>query len=218
MRPYLVYCSARDGRCLAGLYGPTRHFDVAINNWSAAGKTWDTAGVDHAFGEDLEKLEGAARLLGRRMLDYQAVALLDDDVEISLPALDNLFAAGCALGLSIWQAALTRDSTWSYRVTRQQDRSLVRLTDIVEIMMPVFSRAALERFLPTFSENQSGWGLDFLWAERLGHQGLAVFDRFAARHRRPITSGQRKMRNGSTSNQEYEALRKKYGIQNKQAY
>ena len=52
-----------------GTAGADRRFDAAVNNWSAAGNAWDAGGAEYAFGEDLEKLEGAARLLGSRLSD-----------------------------------------------------------------------------------------------------------------------------------------------------
>ena len=191
MRPYLVYVSARDGHCLAGLYGPTRNFDVAINNWSAAGNAWNTCGVDCAFGENLEKFEGAAPCWAVECCATKPLRCWMTTLKSRFPRSTTCLPPAAPWGCRSGRRHSTRDSTWSYRVTRQQDNSLARCSEIVEIMMPVFSRAALERFLPTFAETQSGWGLDFLWAELLHYRGMAVFDCFPARHARPITSDHR---------------------------
>ena len=37
MRNYLVYVSAKGGKCLAELFGADRLFDVAVNDWSRRG-------------------------------------------------------------------------------------------------------------------------------------------------------------------------------------
>jgi hypothetical protein len=63
-----------------------------------------------------------------------------------------------------------------------------RFTDFVELMGPVFSRRFLERCLPTFDANLSGWGLSFVWPRMLGEglQRCAIIDDATVTHTRPF--------------------------------
>jgi hypothetical protein len=67
---------------------------------------------------------------------------------------------------------------------------------LVEIMMPVFVHEALLAVWQTFSESQSGYGLDLLWPKVLKNKGLAVVDCVQARHIGPVNSGSWRMPNG----------------------
>ena len=119
--------------------------------------------------------------------------MLDDDIEANGDTLARLFKAGDALGLSLWQPALTQDSVHSWKHTQQVAGSFVRPVKMIEVMAPFFSRDALARCLSSFSETQSGWGLDFLWPKLLGYQGLAILDALPISHHREVTSGERRM-------------------------
>ena len=65
----------------------------------------------------------------------------------------------------------------------------MRYVNSVEIMMPVFSRRALESTRHLFAESVSGWGIDLVAGkivrERLG-TCPAVIDLVVARHLKPI--------------------------------
>jgi len=57
-------------------------------------------------------------------------------------------------------------------------------------MVPIMTRRAFELLRPSFTENQSGWGLDYYWASqieaRLGCDCIGILDAVPVRHARPI--------------------------------
>ncbi len=63
-----------------------------------------------------------------------------------------------------------------------------RRTGFVEIMMPAFSRRALEMLLPTFDLSVTGWGwgLDSVWPKLLGYENVGIIDGVTAVHTRPV--------------------------------
>jgi hypothetical protein len=58
----------------------------------------------------------------------------------------------------------------------------------VEIMIPGFSRSALERLLPTLDESETGWGwgLDSVWPKLLGYEDVGIIDGTPVLHTRPV--------------------------------
>ena len=64
---------------------------------------------------------------------------------------------------------------------------LVRYTNFVELMCPVFSRSFLQICLPTFEASFSGFGLDHIWSQLGGRVPgrIAIIDDIAVAHTRP---------------------------------
>jgi hypothetical protein len=67
-------------------------------------------------------------------------------------------------------------------------RCHARRAGFVEIMVPCFSRAALERLLPTLDLTTTGWGwgLDSLWPKLLDYRNVGVIDAAPVLHTRPV--------------------------------
>jgi hypothetical protein len=63
-----------------------------------------------------------------------------------------------------------------------------RWTGFVEIMVPAFSRAALEKLQPTLdlSDTGWGWGLDSLWPKLLDYKNVGIIDGTPVVHTRPV--------------------------------
>ena len=209
-RPFLVYCPASGGRFSPRLFGQNRLFDVAINDYSGkldqvpAEAEWKFADRDH-------KWPSVSRNLAKIDRGYQLYAFLDDDLEITTEQLNRLFLIGVRQHLQLFQPALTADSQCSWPLLKQVPWTYLRPTRFVEIMTPFFSAAALQTCWPTFTESQSGYGLDFLWSSLVA-EGKAVVDAIAVRHSRPVQSGEWRMANGSTPGEELARLLARFGI------
>ena len=135
-----------------------------------------------------QKFIGAQRLLQRdpfwRAYDY--VWLPDDDLATDQDEIDELFARTAALDLELGHPALDWHSHYWHVVMVRSPSFCARYVDFIELMGPVFSHGFLERCLPTFDENLSGWGLSFLWPHMLG-PGLrrcAIIDDATVTHTR----------------------------------
>ncbi len=128
-------------------------------------------------------------LADRSIFDnYEYVWFLDDDIEIPFENVDAFFMAIAKLQLHLAQPSLTADSFCSFKATVHDPACVVRYTNFVEIMMPAFSRAALQTCIDSFDKSVSGWGLDYAWAKRLGYpeRKIAIVDAIVARHTKPI--------------------------------
>ena len=118
--------------------------------------------------------------------DFDHVALVDDDLALERGTWDDVFAAMARTPLVVAQAALTEKSTHVWPVTQVDRECSYRVTDFVEVMAPVFTRAALERAMPYFLEERYGWGLEAMWSALFAPIG--ILDAVPMVHTRPIGS------------------------------
>lgn len=209
-RRFLLYCPTEGSQYGGEFFGSDRLFDVALNDWTGVGEGLDQA--DYAFAERGHKWPCIATNLPKLHRKYDLYAFFDFDIEITTRALNRLFLIGEALGLDLFQAGLGERSYCSHRSLFVKDRSLVRPVNFVEIMMPVFSRRALDRCAPTFRESESGYGLDFLWGNILNYQNMAVVDAVVAEHPRPFHSPRWRTSAGLTPAEEMEIVMRKHGL------
>lgn len=163
-----------------------------------------------------ELLDAHPDLLDR----YSSFWFPDDDISANTDTINRIFGYCCALQLDLAQPALTTDSYYSWPQLLKRDDFLVRYVEFVELMVPVFSRKALKICLPTFDENRSGWGLDWVWPKLIGNEGqrsIAVIDATPVKHTRPL--GGELYKNNPEMNPQNEAARifSKYKIANVKA-
>ena len=117
---------------------------------------------------------------------YASVAIVDDDLELGALSWDDVFDAFEKTPLVIAQPALTYGSFSPWRVTRADSACSYRVTDFVEVMVPLFTRASLAACLPFFHEDRNGWGLEALWSNRF--KPIGILDSVPITHSRPVGS------------------------------
>src|SRR4051794_21984765 len=130
--------------------------------------------------------------------EYDYVWLPDDDVFVTQDAISRLFASAERLGFELFAPALHESSWFAHFITMRNPSFGARRTGFVEIMVPGFSRAALERLLPTLDESTTGWGwgLDSVWPKLLGYERMGIIDAVPVIHTRPVGV----MRDGDLAN------------------
>lgn len=191
-RPYLLCIrSGRSPRYLNWLnFGKARGWDLLISHY-ALPETGLEQRADILVTGGLTKLSTIVDIAKdeRAIFSrYKAIALFDDDLVINFDDVDKMFNAFSRHQLLLGQPALTHQSYHSFRETLFCPSFSVRFTNLVEIMMPIFSASAFERCLPTFTEVTSGWGLDWVWPHILGapKDRVGIIDDILVRHTSPI--------------------------------
>jgi hypothetical protein len=202
--------SCPKGKCEAELFGSNRIYDVAINDYT--GSNINPEEAEYKFSIDEWKYRHLKKDLSNIVFNYKACAFFDDDVCISAEDINKLFLLGESLNLNIWQASLTKDSYSSWQHLYVRENSHVRLTNEIELMMPFFSKSALQICFDTFDANYCAWGIECVWGVRLNYDKICVVDSIPVKHVRPICSGSRIMPNGMTPHQEAHMVFAKYGI------
>ncbi len=120
--------------------------------------------------------------------EYDRIWLPDDDICTNQGTISRMFAVARAVGLDLFAPALHEGSYFSHFITMVNRRFAGRWVGFVEIMVPGFSRPALERLLPTLAESDTGWGwgLDSVWPKLLGYEGVGIIDGTPVIHTRPV--------------------------------
>lgn len=131
----------------------------------------------------------------------------DDDIQMDAATINALFDAMRRYDLKIAQPAL-RMSYFTWQHTLYDRYSKLRYTNFVEMMVPCFSREALQKVLFTFNENETGWGTETHWPLLIDATScdMAIIDEVSVVHTRPIQSGQ------EFHNRELAAYLHKFGL------
>jgi hypothetical protein len=145
--------------------------------------------------------------------EYDYFYFLDDDIEIDTISINQLFLLSRAMGSWISQAALSRDSFCSWPMFKQADNSWCRYVGQIEVMSPLFGKAALRQCLSSFIGNKSSWGMDSVWPKILGYpkDKLLVFDTVIMRHTLPVGGGELYQKIGVDPHDEWNAITRQYG-------
>jgi hypothetical protein len=120
--------------------------------------------------------------------DYEHIWLPDDDILASQDTISRMFEAAAALQLKLFTPALKEDSHYGHYIIMRNRNFFARRVSFVEIMVPGFSRPALEQLLPTLDLSTTGWGwgLEPLWGKLLDHRDLGILDAVPVLHTRPV--------------------------------
>jgi hypothetical protein len=177
LHPQWIAAGRRDFDLFVSYYGrePRRYADDADYYEVRRGPKWPC-------------LAGLLREHAAVVEGYDCVWFPDDDLAADGPTIDRMFAYFHAHRLNLAQPALTHDSYYTWRTLLQDPDCHLRYTRFVEIMAPMFSRAALRVCARTFTESPSGWGLDWVWPKLCRDaslERLAVIDATPVRHTRP---------------------------------
>ena len=169
----------------------------------AEARTWDI--IVNYFGDDPDKYRSgdAVRIDSKGpkwpalsaliqanaplIADYERVWLPDDDLRCQCDDVNRLFEIFEREKLDLAQPSLRHESYVAHMAVLHNGSFRLRYTNFVEVMAPCFTAAALTKLLPTFDENLSGWGLDYVWPMLLGPEAnVAIIDDVQILHTRPI--------------------------------
>ncbi|MBU4524560.1 MAG: hypothetical protein KUA37_13585 [Desulfomicrobium sp.] len=116
--------------------------------------------------------------------NYDYVFFIDDDLIFNFEDISNFFQLTSIYKLDFSQPSLSKDSHCVWKCFFNARSGGFRYTNGVEIMMPCFSKKALNAVLPYFVYSVSGFGLDLFLAkkasERLFKSG--VIDDIVVKH------------------------------------
>ena len=152
----------------------------------------DQSGIDCQVGDVITgpKWSGIRELLNSwdGWRDYDYIWFPDDDIAASPDAINRLFDVAAALRLDLFAPALDDASHYAHFIAMRNTSFFGRWVGFVEIMIPGFSRAALEKVLPTLdlTETGWGWGLDSVWPKLLDYENVGIVDAVAVTHTRPV--------------------------------
>jgi hypothetical protein len=140
------------------------------------------------------------------------LCFMDDDIEISVSALNKLIDAAYVYALDAFQAAVHPDSYHSFRFNELKSGIEIEFVDWVEIMMPFYRKQLFDAAHEFYETNISSYGIDQyaipFHQQILGMTKTAVIHIVSMKHLKPVTDGCKVFSNGLTARQEAELLRK----------
>jgi hypothetical protein len=181
--------TGRDFVCQGKWLAGKRAFDIMLVNYS------DTPNKHREFadfyyetpGFKLEIISKAVTAHADIVRSYDTVWLPDDDLRIETEAINRLFEIFHGYRLALAQPAVGNYNL-SHLITKRRVYSVLRYVNAVEMMCPMFRTDVLFALLDTFCLTRSGWGVEWVWSERLAQKNIAVIDAVSVHHTRPIES------------------------------
>lgn len=137
---------------------------------------------------------------------YNYIFIPDDDLYITAEDLNRFFVIVEKYNLQISQPSLIG---WaSLPITLHHPGNVLRYTNWVEIMCPCFSSSAFKKCSETFSENDTNWGIEWLWTKALDFpkDQIAIVDSSIIAHTRPCFFGDTYRINGNNFEKAYGEL------------
>jgi hypothetical protein len=173
------------------------NFDLAVLNWSGAalGNLQDAAYVENINGPKWKIVgEFAAK---HDLSNYEYNWVMDDDCLTTFENVESTFNFCKENNLDLAQPALTADSHRTWPSTFHIEGAKMHITTTVEIMAPIFSRAAWPECSAHFSKMPLGvgYGLEGYWSKIVGSVGgntkyggkIAVIDLYPVVHTKMVT-------------------------------
>jgi hypothetical protein len=217
MRDYLVVVRAGEKSLHPKWLGVERNWDLVVSYYGDNEDAYVSSEylrVD-CKGSKWSGLAGFFTSAVFRWQNYRYIWCPDDDLDATWLSINHFFEICDSIKAELAQPALDWSSYWSHRITLRNTSFSYRATTFVELMAPCFSSQFLTRVLPTFTENNSGWGLDSIWQRYLNKDKLFssyIVDATPITHTRPVGSANHGVGNGISPHGELELLRTKYKL------
>jgi len=173
--------------------------------------------ADHYFAQQGVKFQLIHALAQRHpelFARYELIWCPDDDVAAETHSINQFFRLMERHGLQLAQPAIAQGDA-AFKALRRHPDYLLRYTGYVEVMCPAFTHDAFQKVLPTFVENISAWGIDWLWTSMFRPSEAAVIDAVGVHHTRPLQAGgvhKLFAARGINPQADYNAVIKKYGL------
>lgn len=111
---------------------------------------------------------------------YEAILVMDDDIEISADKINALFKLRETRNFDLLQSAFDRRGKISHKITEFNPCASVRLTNFIEVTCPIFSHRALTAFLAEYDPAVNATGVDWWFCNiverNFGLKTIAISD------------------------------------------
>lgn len=136
-----------------------------------------------------ELIDHVIKEYGETVGRYANIWCPDNDIRADTLTINRMFELFHKYALQLAQPAISGGEV-SYQTLRQHPGVVLRYSPFVEVMCPLFTRAALWRVAPTLLESRSGWGLDLLWPRFFSPHEMAILDAVGVEHTGPLGRGE----------------------------
>lgn len=191
MKEYLIISPLGDKSICEGWLQQNPNFDIIFlyygdNQSIAESYLKYTPHIYSAKGTKFSLIKSFIQNNLKFISQYSYIWLPDDDVEISTQEINRLFEFAKKWNLSICQPSM--NGYVSHEITKPVENSLLRYTNFVEVLAPLFNLESLLKIYSTFDENYSSWGFDYLWSYLIESpkDKIAIIDDIIMTHTKPV--------------------------------
>ena len=159
-----------------------RNFDVVLYVYS--GKILDDR-VDFTKYRKGFKFENFNDFSKRcDVFNYEAVWIVDDDIQMAAPDINRMFDMFSRYGLQIGQPAFQVGSQTPMSLCIVDDSYHLRYSNFCENGVVIFSADALKKCLPIMRDIKTGWGVEYLFYKLIGEPdtGVGILDDVTCHH------------------------------------
>lgn len=167
-----------------------RSFDLMLVYFGDR-EEYDFCDAEYAFRKKGFKWQLLECLLAEHretIVQYERIWCPDDDIRSSGDDINRLFELFETHHFELAQPAIASGEV-SYESLRQAPGALFRYSPFVELMCPVFTRAAFLKVSRLFKESQSGWGIDWVWSQWFPKYKIAIIDDVGVHHTGTLKRG-----------------------------
>jgi hypothetical protein len=118
---------------------------------------------------------------------YKFIWIPDDDLQMSVRDINNMFGIAKKYNLNLSQPSLY-DQYSSRKILLNCKECIIHYTNFIEIQAPLFNKETFNKIKHTLMDPdiKSAWGLDYIW-EHMIKERLAVIDYVIMKHMRPMS-------------------------------
>lgn len=187
MRKNLIIVRAGDQSLHRQWLGEDRNFDLFISYYGDDPESFrhEAEYFDSMKGPRWPAHDKICQERWEEISRYDYVAFACDDLAAEAENWNRLFIACRKYRMHLAQPSITGwPNIW---ITRPRRNCLARYTDFVEVMCPVFQIDILEALRDSFGESRSGWGLEYIWSNRLPWPDyrMGIIDEVKVDHTKP---------------------------------
>lgn len=193
------------------------NFDLMVVYYGDNGKKYERDGILY------DQAKGTKFLIMHQMCErhmyffenYDAILIPDDDLYITGKDWTRFFKLFHAYNMKLAQPSIIG---WQcIPLSAHNPSYILRYTNWVEIMTPCFNQQTFKDVSNTFNENNTNWGIEYIWVKILGQPstGIGIIDDVVALHTRPCFFGDTYWRNNNNCEKaikEISSLSVKYDI------
>jgi hypothetical protein len=191
MNKYLIISPVGDESLHPEWVKEKANFDLVLiyygdNELVAESNIKYTPYVYAAKGEKYHLIKSFIKSNIKFISNYTHIWIPDNDVLISTEDINKLFETATQYQLSICQPSM--NGYISHEITKPISNSILRYTNFVEVLAPLFDLESLLKIYKTFDLNYSSWGYDYLWSYLLDYpkDKIAIIDDIVMTHTKPV--------------------------------
>lgn len=110
---------------------------------------------------------------------YESIMIMDDDIILSTPDINQLFGLHTQLQLQLIQPAFDRTGKVSHAITERKPFTHLRYTNFIEVTCPIFKLSAIRDFMDQYDPTVNATGVDWWYCTEIDNKeplSIAICD------------------------------------------